>query len=195
MILRLSPRNGERASVRQRQDQDSQTRDVHPGAEADAAERGRQRVEFGQQEERDPESTDRSEKECRRGCGGRQAHISRREQPRGEGPVGKAEYRRGPLLGHQVGEGREESPQSRGLRLRFRVLRFWLRVLRRRLHRQFRGMYGRLRCLHGQVRRPCRLSGREPTHPLRRPMGMQSGHPAWQAGRATPALSRPMAAE
>ena len=32
---------------------------------------------------------------------------------RGDGPVGEAQYRRGPLLGHQVAEGREESPQLR----------------------------------------------------------------------------------
>ena len=32
---------------------------------------------------------------------------------RGDGPVGEAQYRRGPQLGHQVAEGREESPQLR----------------------------------------------------------------------------------
>ena len=110
---------------------------------------------------------------------------------RGDGPVGEAQYRRGPLLGHQVAEGREESPQSRGL------------------GRPFRGMYCRLRCLHRQVRRqyrqvrrpyrllrrPYRLSGRELTHAPRGPMGMEPGHPAGQAGGAPPVLSRPMAAE
>ena len=39
---------------------------------------------------------------------------------RGDGPVGEAQYRRGPLLGHQVAEGREESPQLRGLHRQFR---------------------------------------------------------------------------
>ena len=54
---------------------------------------------------------------------------------RGDGPVGEAQYRCGPLLGHQVAEGGEESPQPRGLR------------------RPFRGMYCRLCCLHRQIRR------------------------------------------
>ena len=131
MILRLSPRNGERASVASDRIRTARHEMYIPVLTVTRRSAGRQRVEFGQQEERDPESTDRSEKECRRGCGGRQAHIPRREQTRGDGPIGEAEYRRGPLLGHQVGEGREESPQSWGLRLRFRVLRLWFGVLRR----------------------------------------------------------------
>ena len=39
---------------------------------------------------------------------------------RGDGPGGEAQYRRGPLLGHQVAEGREEPPQFRELRQPFR---------------------------------------------------------------------------
>ena len=154
MIFRLPPRNGGQGQRAQRQDQDSQTRDVHPGAEGDAAERDGQRAEFGQQEERDPESADRSEKECRRGCGGRQTHISRREQMRGGGQVGEAQYRRGPLLGGQVAERRKESsqlsrprPQIRGLRRSFR-----------RLDRQFR----RHDRLLARARRG--FSSREPAH-------------------------------
>ena len=45
---------------------------------------------------------------------------------RGDGQVGEAEYRRGALLGHQVAEGREESPQLRG---RFRDVSKQFRAL------------------------------------------------------------------
>ena len=121
----------------QRQDQDNQARDGHSGAEGDAADRGRERAKLGQQEDRDPETADRSEKERRRGCGGRQTHISRREQMRGDGPVGEAQYRRGSLLAHQEAEGGEESPQFRGLHRRFRGLQRRLRGLPRLFHREF----------------------------------------------------------
>ena len=43
------------------------------------------------------------------------ADVPRGERMRGEGPVGQPQYRRGPLIGHQVGEGRQEPPQFRGL--------------------------------------------------------------------------------
>ena len=89
---------------------------------------------------------------------------------RGDGPVGEAQYRCGPLLGHQVAEGREESPQ-------------------------FRGPRQQLRGLRRQIRWPYRLAGRELAHAPRRSMGRESGHPQGRAGEAPPAPSRPMAAE
>ena len=96
---------------------------------------------------------------------------------RGDGPVGEAQYRRGPLLGHQVAEGREESPQ-------FRL-------------QQFRDCQAvsrdAVRC--PAVRRRYRLSGRGLAHAPRGPMGMESGHPVGPSGQGPPALSRPMATE
>ena len=104
---------------------------------------------------------------------------------RGDGPVGEAQYRRGPLLGHQVAEGREESPQSRlGPRLRAPRAAPAVPPAVPAGPRPYR-----------LLRRTYRLSGRELAHAPRGPMGMESGHPAGQAGRAPPALSRPMAAE
>ena len=96
---------------------------------------------------------------------------------RGDGPVGEAQYRRGPLLGHQVAEGREEPPQLRGLRQQFRELRDSFAAV--------------------PAAAPATGPGGSANSLVRSeaPMGTESGHPAGRAGRAPPALSRPMATE
>ena len=75
---------------------------------------------------------------------------------RGDGPVGEAQYRRGPLLGRQVAEGREESPQLRCPRPQIRGLRRQFCRLYRQLRRQYRQLrrqYRQLRRLYRQLRR------------------------------------------